>query len=165
MRGNEDKQQAMGHLISELRDVDDILDRYHCDKGSLIQILLDIQDKLRWLPKSVLMLVSERLEVPLSQIYSIVTFYTAFSLVPQGRHTVKVCLGTTCHIQGATRLLDKLEQLIGIKPGETTPDQQFTLQTVNCLGCCALGPVMVVDAEFHGKLASTRIKDILDKYD
>ena len=119
---------------------------------------------LYWLPQTILMLVSERIEVPLAQIYSIVNFYNEFSLVPRGRHIVRVCLGTTCHVQGASNLIDTVKQALGIKPGETTPDQKFTLQTVNCLGCCALGPVMMVDAQFHGHLtSSTLIKEILGK--
>jgi len=161
----EGSQQVRERFINQLHDVDDILDRYHNDKSLLIQVLLDIQAKLHWLPKSVLIWVSEKLEVPLAEIYNIVTFYTAFSLVPQGRHTVRVCLGTTCHVQGASTILDRIEQELDIKPGETTPDQKFTLQTVNCLGCCALGPVIVVDDEYHGKLASTGIKEIFSKYE
>lgn len=161
----EGSQQVRERFINQLHDVDDILDRYHNDKSLLIQVLLDIQAKLHWLPKSVLIWVSEKLEVPLAEIYNIVTFYTAFSLVPQGRHTVRVCLGTTCHVQGALTILDRIEQELDIKPGETTPDQKFTLQTVNCLGCCALGPVIVVDEEYHGKLASSGIKEIFSKYE
>jgi len=161
----EERQETIGHLINELHGVDAVIDKYQGDKSSLIQILLDVQAQLHWLPKSALRWVSERLGVPLAQVYNIATFYKAFNLLPQGRHVVQVCLGTTCHVQGGPRLLGKVEQVLGIKPGDTTPDQKFTLQTVNCLGCCALGPVMVVDGDFHGKLAVTKVGEIFDKYD
>ena len=158
-------QRATMQLIDQLHDIDAIVDKYQADKTSLIQILLDVQAQLHWLPKTGVMWVSERLGIPLAQIYDIATFYKAFSLVPQGRHIVQVCLGTTCYVQGGPRLLGKVEQVLGVKPGETTSDQKFTLQTVNCLGCCALGPVMVVDGEFHGKLALAKVGEILEKYD
>ncbi|MBL7208547.1 MAG: NAD(P)H-dependent oxidoreductase subunit E [Dehalococcoidia bacterium] len=165
MRDAEARRETIGHLINELHGVDAVIDKYQGDKSSLIQILLDVEAQLHWLPKSALRWVSERLGVPLAQVYNIATFYKAFNLLPQGRHVALVCLGTTCHVQGGPRLLDKVEQVLGIKPGETTPDQKFTLQTVNCLGCCALGPVMVVDGDFHGKLAVTKVGEIFDKYD
>lgn len=158
-------QGATMQLINQLHDIDAIVDKYQADKTSLIQILLDVQAQLLWLPKSAVMWVSERLGIPLAQVYNIATFYKAFSLVPRGRHILQVCLGTTCYVQGGPRLLGKVEQVLGVKPGETTSDQKFTLQTVNCLGCCALGPVMVVDGEFHGKLALAKVGEIIENYD
>ncbi len=130
------------------------------DKSALIQVLLDIQRKNNWLPKDTLMLVSHKLGVPLTQIYHVATFYKAFSLVPKGRHRVSVCLGTACQVRGAPRLLDKVIETLNIKPGETSKDMRFSLETVNCLGCCALGPVMVVDDTYHSKPSTKEIKEI-----
>ena len=101
------------------------------------------------------------MQVPLSRIQHIVTFYKAFSLVPKGRHEIHICMGTACHVRGAPRVLDTVQDLIGIKPGETDMDLKFSLETVNCLGCCALGPVMEVDGKHHGKMAPAKIGDVL----
>ena len=130
------------------------------DKSALVQTLLTIQRENHWLPKDALMWVSERLNVPLTQIYHISTFYKAFSLVPKGRHSVSVCLGTACHVRGAPRLLDKVTETLKIKPGQTTKDMRFSLNTVNCLGCCALGPVMVVDGQYYSKPSTKEIQQI-----
>jgi NADH-quinone oxidoreductase subunit E len=145
--------------------IDKIIDKYEGDAGSLIQALLEIQSVNRWLPKEALEKVSEKLNVPLSRIQHIVTFYKAFSLVPKGRHEVHVCTGTACHVRGAPRLLDSVQDLIGIKPGETDQELKFSLETVSCVGCCALGPVMIVDGEYYGKMAPAKSKDVLKKYD
>ena len=131
------------------------------DRSALIQMLLDIQSENRWLPKDALKQVSQRLGVPLTQIYHISTLYKAFSLVPRGRHSVSVCLGTACHVRGAPRLSDKVIEILKIKPGETSTDMQFSLDTVNCLGCCALGPVMVVDGEYYSKPTAKEIEQII----
>lgn len=130
------------------------------DKSALIQMLLAIQCENHWLPENALLWVSRKLGVPLSQIYHIATFYKAFSLKPQGRHSVSVCLGTACHVRGATRLLDKVMETLNIRPGETSRDLQFTLNTVNCLGCCALGPVMMIDGKYHSNPSTAKIKEI-----
>jgi len=145
--------------------IDKIIAKYQGDAGSLIQVLLEIQSENRWLPKEALEKVSKKLKVPLNRIQHIVTFYKAFSLVPKGRHEVHVCTGTACHVRGAPRLLDSVQDLIGIKPGETDLDLKFSLETVNCLGCCALGPVMVVDGEYHGKMAPAKSEEVLKDYD
>jgi NADH-quinone oxidoreductase subunit E len=145
--------------------IDKIIDKYQSDPGSLIQVLLEIQRENRWLPKEALDKVSERLNVPLSRIQHIVTFYKAFSLVPKGRHEVHVCTGTACHVRGAPRLLDSVQDLIGIKPGETDQDLKFSLETVSCVGCCALGPVMIVDGEYHGKVAPAKSEEVLKNYE
>lgn len=145
--------------------IDKIIDKYEGDAGSLIQALLEIQSEHRWLPKEALEKVSAKLNVPLSRIQHIVTFYKAFSLIPKGRHEVHVCTGTACHVRGAPRLLDSVENLIGIRPGETDLDLKFSLDTVSCVGCCALGPVMVVDGEYHGKMAPAKSEEVLKKYD
>jgi len=131
------------------------------DKSALIQMLLSIQRENQWLSKDALVWVSRKLGVPLTQVYHIATFYKAFSLKPQGRHTVSVCLGTACHVRGAPRLLDKVMETLKIRPGETSRDSQFTLNTVNCLGCCALGPVMMVDGKYHSNPSTDKMKEII----
>jgi len=148
-------------MVQELAEVDKIVGKYEGDRSALIQVLLDIQRKNHWLPKDTLKWVSQRLGVPLPQIYHISTFYKAFSLMPKGRHSVSVCLGTACQVRGAPRLLDKVIQTLKIKPGETSTDMRFSLDTVNCLGCCALGPVIVVGGEYYGKPSTKEIEQIV----
>ena len=148
-------------MVNELSRVDKSIDKYKGDKSALIQILLDIQKENNWLPKDALMWVCQKLDVPLSQIYHVATFYKAFSLVPQGRHLVVVCMGTACHIRGAPRLLDKVVENLKVRPGQTSRDMRFSLNTVNCLGCCALGPVMVVDGKYHSKPSSEELEKVL----
>ncbi len=142
--------------------VDEIVDRYQGGKSALIQILLDIQREYYWLPKEALIRLSERLEIPLNQIYHIATFYTAFSLTPRGRHQVMVCTGTACYIRGAPQLLHKVEEMLKVKPGKTSSDMRFTLITANCLGCCALGPVMVINGEYHGNPTTADLGHIFE---
>ena len=143
--------------------IDKIIDKYQGDAGSLIQVLLEIQRENRWLSKEAIEKVSKKLNVPLNRIQHIVTFYKGFSLIPKGRHEVHVCTGTACHVRGAPRVLDTVQDLIGIKPGETDLDLKFSLETVSCVGCCALGPVMVIDGEYHGKMAPAKAGDVLKK--
>jgi NADH-quinone oxidoreductase subunit E len=145
--------------------IDKIIDKYPSDPSSLIQVLLDIQHENRWLPEEALKRVSEKLKVPLNRIQHIITFYKAFSVVPKGRHEIHVCTGTACHVRGAPRLLSTVQDLIGIKPGETDQDLKFSLETVNCVGCCALGPVMVVDGEYHGNMAPAQSEEVLKNYE
>jgi len=145
--------------------IDQIIDKYAGEEGVLIQLLLDVQRELNWVPKEVIQQISYRLQVPLSQIYRVASFYKSMSLKPRGRHLVNVCLGTACQVRGGPRLMDRVREILGINPGETTPDTKFTLERVNCLGCCALGPVMVVDGEYHGKIMPAKAGEILKSYD
>ena len=145
--------------------IDQIIDKYPSDASSLVQVLLEIQREYHWLPTEALEKVGAKLQVPYNRIQQIVTFYKAFSLVPKGRHEINICTGTACHVRGAPRLLDSVRDLIGIGPGETDLDLKFTLETVNCVGCCALGPVMVIDGEYHGKMAPAKSEDVLKSYD
>ena len=145
--------------------IDQIIDKHHCETSSLIQILLDIQSDNHWLPKEALERVGEKLDVPLTRIQHIATFYKAFSLVPKGRHEVHICVGTACHVRGATRILDTVEDATGIKAGETDLDLKFSLETVNCLGCCALGPVMEVNGKVHGKMSPIKTAEVLLIYE
>ena len=152
-------------MVVEVDKVDQIIDKYAAEEGVLIQVLLDVQRELNWIPSDVIKRISERLEIPATQIYRVASFYKAMSLTPIGRHLVQVCLGTACHVRGGPKVLDKAEQMLDIKAGDTTEDMKFTLQRVNCLGCCALGPVMVVDGEYHGKLPVAKVEEILESYD
>jgi NADH-quinone oxidoreductase subunit E len=145
--------------------IDQIIDKHKGEAGSLIQVLLEIQSENHWLPKEALERVCEKLQVPFTRIQHIATFYKAFSLVPKGRHEIHICVGTACHVRGAPRVLDTVQGLIGIKPGETGSDSKFSLETVNCLGCCALGPVMEVDGKYHGKMVPATIAEVLKNYD
>jgi len=148
----------------DIERIDKIIDKHKGETSSLIQILLEIQSENHWLPKEALDRVSEKLHVPLSRIQHIATFYKAFSLVPKGRHQVHICMGTACHVRGATRVLETVQEVTGIKPGETDLDLKFSLERVNCLGCCALGPVMEIDGKTHGKLSTAETTDVLKRY-
>lgn len=141
--------------------VEAILGKYDRNKRFLVSVLQDVQREYYYLPKEILIDVSQALDLPLSQIFCVATFFKAFSLEPRGRHQVNICIGTACHVRGATRVLESIERETGIKPGETDADLKFSLEAVNCLGCCALGPVMVVDGEYHGKLSTARVAEIL----
>lgn len=141
--------------------IDQIINKHNADAGSLIQILLDIQSENSWLPSEALRRVSETLDVPMSRIRHITTFYKTFSLVPRGRHEIHVCTGTACHVRGAENVLEAVETVTGVKAGETDPELNFSIETVGCIGCCALGPVVVVDGEYHGNIAPAQITDIL----
>lgn len=145
--------------------VDLIIERHGGEASSLIQVLLEIQNEYHWLPKAALHRVSERLDVPRSQVLHVATFYKVFSLVPKGRHEVHVCMGTACHVRGASRVLDKVKELTGIGPGETDLELKFSLETVNCLGCCALGPVLEIDGTTHGKITTANTADVLVGYE
>jgi NADH-quinone oxidoreductase subunit E len=145
--------------------IDQIIDEHHCEPSSLIQVLLEIQSEHHWLPKEALERVAQRLQVPLTRVQHIATFYKAFSLVPKGRHEIHICMGTACHVRGASRVLDAAQELTGIKPGETDLELKFSLQTVNCLGCCALGPVLEIDGKTHGKVAPAQMADVLKNYE
>lgn len=148
-------------MAQEVSGVDAIVGKYQGDRSALIQVLLDIQRQNRWLPKEALKQVSRSLGIALTQIYHIATFYKAFSLTPKGRHSVTVCLGTACQVRGAPRLLDRVSDSLKVKDGETSADMQFSLDTVRCLGCCALGPVMVVDGEYYGKPSERVVEQII----
>ncbi len=142
------REKAILDVVNELRLVDEIISKHDYKKSSLIQILLDTQASLHWLPRHALNWISERLNVPLADIYSIASFYEAFSLKPEGAHSVHVCMGTACHVSGAPDLLRKTSALLGIEEGQTDSKQMFTLKTVHCLGCCALSPVVQIDKSY-----------------
>jgi NADH-quinone oxidoreductase subunit E len=134
---------------------------------SLMAVLEEIQARYRYLPEDALILVSERLGVPLSQTYSVATFYNAFSLEPKGRHVINVCMGTACNVRGSRKVLERIRDKLGIHPGQTTEDGEFTLETVNCLGACALGPIVVVDGTYSGQMNASKadflIREVLSE--
>jgi NADH-quinone oxidoreductase subunit E len=147
------------------KKIDQIVDKYAGEEGVLIQLLLDVQKELNWVPKEAIQRISERLQIPLSQIYRVTSFYKSMSLKPKGRHLVSVCLGTACQVRDGPRVMDRIREILGVNPGETTPDMKFTLERVNCLGCCALGPVMVINGEYYGKMMPAKAEEILKSYD
>jgi NADH-quinone oxidoreductase subunit E len=147
-----------------LGDIDHIISGHEASgESSLIAVLEEIQARYRYLPAEALILVSERLGVPLSQAYSVATFYHAFSLKPKGKHCVHVCMGTACHVRGSPQVLDRLETKLGVKTGGTTRDRNFTLETVNCLGACALGPIVVTDGEYSGQMTAQKVNALVKR--
>jgi NADH-quinone oxidoreductase subunit F len=140
-----------------------ILQRYPGEQSSLIMVLQDVQEKLNYIPEETIDLVSDGLGVPRSRVYSVASFYKSFSLKPQGKHKVDVCLGTACHVRGAERLVHQLTEELGIKPGETTEDLEVTLNTVHCVGACAIGPVVIMDGEYHGEVTPQKLTKSLKK--
>lgn len=145
--------------------VDSIIERHDANASALIAILQDINEQFRYLPKHVLRYVSFRLGIPLSHTYHVATFYTAFSLVPRGRHTIKVCMGTACKVNGADMLLEQIQDRLQVEAGGTTKDQRFSLEVVRCLGCCSLSPVVVIDEDTHACVNIDRIDRLLDQYE
>ncbi len=144
--------------------VEEIIREYDSSRDSLISILQDVQSEYRYLPESILKLVARKLGLPMIQVYGVATFFKAFSLKPRGKHLLSVCLGTACHVRGAPAVLDEVERRLCIEPGETSEDMQFTLETVNCLGACALGPIMVMDGEYHGQMVPGKVKATINRY-
>jgi len=148
----------------ELNRVDVVVNKYGQKPWALISILQDIQVEFGYLPPEVLRRVAERMEIPLTQIYGVATFYKSLNLTRQGKHTVTFCVGTACHVRGSDRLLSEVSELLGIEPEQTTDDGEFTLKVANCLGACAIGPVMVVDGTYYGKMSASKAKKLLDKW-
>ena len=145
----------------EMKKAKEIIAKYQSERSFLIAILQDVQEAYRYLPKEVLSYISKEVCLPLTKVYEVATFYKAFSLTPQGEHIVKLCVGTACHVRGAAGILDKLERELGLKPGQTSGDYKFTLETVNCVGACALGPVMVLNGEYHGQVNLNKVDKII----
>jgi len=147
-----------------LARLDEIIGKYEGGEGVEIPILEDINSEFNYLPKETLLYVAERLDIPVSKLYEIATFYNAFSLEPRGKYTINVCLGTACHVQGGARLLERVEEDLNIEAGQTTEDMNFSLETVRCLGCCGLAPVVTVGDDLYGKVRQVKIPTILKKY-
>lgn len=151
-------------MAVEISKVDTILERHSMQPRGLIPSLLEIQNEYHYLPPDALQRVSERMVIPMIQVYQVASFYKAFSLKPRGKQLITVCLGTACHVRGGDRLIDQVGRLLNIQAGETTKDMQFTLEAVNCLGCCALGPVMVLDGKYYGSMAASKVEKVLEKF-
>ena len=142
----------------------EILKKYGRDKSQLVSILQDIQSEYNYLPRQALEKLSKKMDIPQSQIYSMATFFRAFSLNKRGKHIVNVCLGTACHVRGAELILESLERQLGISRGQTTQDLNFTLESVNCMGCCATGPVVKIGEEYFGHMTNDKVEPMLKKY-
>jgi NADH-quinone oxidoreductase subunit E len=147
----------------DLKSVDLIVDKHQEKRTALISILHDVQDRYKYLPEEALKMVASRLRMDINEIYGVATFYKSFSLVPKGKHSVTLCLGTACHVRGGPKILRELKTLLNIEPGQTTPDKQFSFNVVNCLGVCAIGPVMFVDGKFYGEMNSLKAKRVIEK--
>jgi NADH-quinone oxidoreductase subunit E len=151
-------------VIKQQEVVRQVLQKHKYDKSLLVDVLQDIQAEIGYLPKEALHQTSHELGVPVSRVYSVATFFKAFSLKPRGRHLINVCMGTACHVRGADKVLAEIERALRIKSGETTGDLKFTLETVNCVGACALGPMVIVGEEYHGEMTPEGVADILKQY-
>ncbi len=160
-----EKEWALEDAIKDFGKVDKIISDYQSQRSGLIQMLLDVQNEYRWLPKHILLYISNRLDIPLTNIYDIATFYKHFNLEPQGKYSIVVCMGTACHVRGAMNLLQRIVNILGIKPGDTTGDHKFTLSTVNCLGTCALGPVAMIGNKYYSNPSTGNLKKILKQFD
>jgi len=147
----------------DLKSVDKIVDKYEEKKTALISILHEIQDRYHHLPEEALRKVASRLQIDLNDLYGVATFYKSFSLTPKGEHAITLCLGTACHVRGGPKILREMTKLLGIQPGGTTKDSKFSLNVVNCLGVCAIGPVMFVDGKFYGEMNLVKAKRIIEK--
>jgi len=160
---SESRKNAQGEEDTDLKTVLGILQRHDNDRGALIAILEEIQDENGYLPEQALRMVSEKMDRSLVDIYALATFYRSFSLQPRGKHLITVCLGTACHVRGAQAVVEEFQRQLGIEVGETTPDREFTLETVNCLGACALGPIVVADGVYFSNVDTPMVKQILKK--
>jgi len=156
----------MNHVVADHYDLDqsisEIVDRYGAKTAALIMVLQDVQRHYRYLPKEALKSVAKKMDLPIAQIYSVATFYRTFSLKPKGKNHVCVCTGTACHVRQAEVIVNRLESVLGIKPGETTKDLEFSLETVNCLGACALGPLVTANETYHGNMTATKVERLLN---
>jgi NADH-quinone oxidoreductase subunit E len=148
----------------DLSKIDEILKKYRGQDGALIPLLQEAQEIYGYLTEEVLNAISRGLKIPLSRIYGVVTFYAQFYLTPRGRHTVRVCRGTACHVRGGMNIRKTVKQFLGVEENETTPDFKFTFETVACLGACALSPVLLVDKTYYGKLTPAKVGKVLKQY-
>ena len=145
--------------------LDDIIEKqFNNDKENLIMILQEIQMQYNYIPGPAIEYLAEKLDTPLSQIYGVGTFYKSFSLEPRGKHIISVCRGTACHVRGAEKVLERITDTLSIRDGQTTPDGQFTLESVRCIGCCSLGPVIKIDEDIHGLITTDKVEKVLSQY-
>ena len=144
--------------------IDKVVKKYNNDSSMLVSILQDSQTEIGYLPKEALIDLHIILDVPLSQVYSVATFFKAFSLIPRGRHQISVCTGTACHVRGSESILETFERELNIKAGESDKELDFTLETVNCVGACALGPIVIIDGKYQGEMRNESVKPLIDEY-
>jgi NADH:ubiquinone oxidoreductase subunit E len=149
----------------ELSTIDAIIERYQARPGSLIPVLEEIQEAVGYLPRSVQRRVALGLCIPFSEVYGVVTFYSFFTMAPRGRHTIRCCLGTACYVRGGKQILEKLMKVLDVRPGETTSDRRFSLETVRCLGACGLAPVTMVDENTYRQMKPSKVSEILEAYE
>jgi len=149
----------------QVEKLKEIIERYKGKPGGLIPVLEEAQVSLEYLPVPVQKVIAAELNLPLSRVYGVVTFYSFFTMTPRGRHTVRVCLGTACYVRGGKAIAETIEKLYDVKEGETTADRRFTYETVRCLGACGLGPVVVIDDEVHGRMKPAKVKEVLNQYE
>jgi len=149
----------------QLQQVDAIIEKYKGKPGALIPVLEEIQGVLGYLPHEIQRRVAQGLNLPQSQVFGVVTFYSFFTMVPRGRHTIRVCMGTACYVRGGKRNLDRLAQDLGIDAGDTTPDRRFSLETIRCLGACGLAPVIVVDEDTYKQVKERKVRAMLEQYE
>ena len=147
-----------------LKDVDKIIQEYGAEPSCLIGMLQDVQAKYHYLPGEALRRIQQKLQVPLTRVYEVATFYKSFSLVPKGDHICQVCLGTACHLRGGPRIVEAFQRELGVEVGQTSKDGKFTLETVNCMGACALAPLVKMDEENHGGMSASAVKKLVQKY-
>jgi NADH:ubiquinone oxidoreductase subunit E len=148
----------------QVAKLDEIIARFKGKPGGLIPVLEEAQVTLEYLPISIQERIAKGLNLPLAQVYGVVTFYSFFTMKPRGRHTVRVCLGTACYVRGGKTIAESLVKEFNVAEGETTPDRRFTYETVRCLGACGLAPVIVVDDNVHGRVKTQKMKSVLDDY-
>jgi NADH:ubiquinone oxidoreductase subunit E len=159
------QEKTKVELQPEYKDqVEEIVKKHKDRKGPLMPILQEINSAFNYFPETVLRYVSQETGYPLVHIYKVATFYSAFSVTPRGKYGINVCMGTACYVRGSERLMEKFSDLLEIKPGETTPDRKFTLNSVRCIGCCGLAPAVMVGDQVYGKLTHTQVPDIINKY-
>lgn len=150
-------------MTIESNDINSIIDQHGSESRALIPLLLEIQEQNRYLPEDTLRQVAEKLQLPLIQVYQVAAFYKAFSLEPRGEHLITVCMGTACHVRGAQLVMDRLETQLNIKAGETTADKLVTLEAVNCIGACALGPIVIVDEQYSGQMSAQKVDRLVKR--
>ncbi len=161
----ENEELLKDFTAEQIKKLDKIIEKFKGKPGGLIPVLEEAQVTLEYLPVSVQKRIAKGLNLPLSRVYGVVTFYSFFTMTPRGRHTVRVCLGTACYVRGGKAISEKITREFGVKEGETTPDRRFTFESVRCLGACGLGPVVVVDNDVHGRMKPAKVKEVLNQYE
>jgi NADH-quinone oxidoreductase subunit E len=161
-----DRLGSVESVAIDFMELDNIIEEeFNNDKENLIMIMQEMQRRYNYLPDPALKYLATSIGVPLSQIYGVATFYSTFSLEPRGRNIISICLGTACHVRGGERVRERIEGSLNLKDGETTDDMRFTLETVRCIGCCSLGPVVKINEDMHGNISSDQVDKIIDQYE